>query len=346
MYGTRDTYVSIFEKYAYNQGLKRAISSTASIERHVRSKVVQESEKERDIEVTENEEDIDYDIYEDAPYVHCYAPFKPQNPIRVNRGYTGRSDLGWERKKAKVTQSDLAVRYITEETDGKRSWFVSSSKVPFVYIWYVKDGWFLLRQIMDIFIRPNMSRKQALQDYLRKCNIEYEDKRDGCSIISLTANPFTSIWKELENSGVTTPWCICCSKVKPKNGLRRCRTIHLINLQAARMLMMRTDAPCRNVFPLLEAIITLTRNNARKRALTEADKQRVLMAQLCLCAECHEPILESGGYDVHHKFRVCDGGTNADINLVALHPSCHRKYTERERNRPFTPFSYTTIEKL
>jgi len=330
MQGNRQ--MSLFEKYAY-----RGSSRFTSVEQPVHD---QEVEEHVEADTESEKEDINYDIMEDTPYIHRYIPSESLSPLRITRGYTGRLELGWKRK-VDIKQSGLMVRYISEETDGTKCWIISTTMIPFVYIWYAKDGWFLLRQVMDVFLKPNMCRKR----YLRKCRIGHKDQRDGCSIISLTTSPFTSIWIELENAGVTTPWCICCDKV-PHSTNRRCRTIHLINLQATRMFVMRMDAPCRSVFPLLEAIITLTRDNSRKRALTDADKQRVLMAQRCLCAECYEPILDSEGYDVHHKFRISDGGTNADINLVALHPSCHRRYTEKERNRPFTRFRYTPINQL
>ena len=330
--------ISIFQKYAY-RSYKRSIDTTISPERDVRRRIDVEVSKEENVVNIESEEDIDYDDEEDTPYIHNPIFSDPYIPIKINRGYTGRSDFGWERK-AYVKQSDLIVRYIAEETDGKKCWIVSKTRIPFVYLWYAKDGWFLLRQVMDVFSRPSIYKRSYYQEHLRKCNIGIEDRIDGCSVISVTVSPFTKMWKELINAGVTTPWCICCETV----GCRRCRTIHLINLQAARMFAMKMDAPCKKVFPLLEAIVTLTRDNGRKRALTESDKQRVLMSQMCICAECDLPILDSEGYDVHHKFRVCDGGSNADINLVALHPTCHRKYTERERNRPFTPFNFDSAD--
>ena len=67
-----------------------------------------------------------------------------------------------------------------------------------------------------------------------------------------------------------------------------------------------------------------------------ADRQGLLMergtrqlpaklwkAQGGVCPVCQEPILEGGGWDVHHVTPKAQGGTNARTNFALLHDSCH-----------------------
>ncbi len=240
---------------------------------------------------------------------------------------------GWKRS-FDVQNSNLMLRYITEETDGKTCWTVTESKTPFVYIWYSKDGWFLLRQLFDVFLRPNTNRTLYYRRLMMKTRIFKRDELFGCQITRVASNSQGSLWKQLESAGVNTPWCICCDKIHPTG--RNCKNIDLINLQSARKFVISQDAPCKNVLPLLETIVTLTRSNKRKRALTEADKQKIVMAQHCLCGECGKHLDHMEGYEVHHIFKLSEGGSNSCVNLLALCPSCHRVFSEKERNRPFT----------
>jgi len=243
-------------------------------------------------------------------------------------------EWGWERT-FDVQQSDLMVRYITEETDGEKCWLVSDTRVPFVYIWFLKDGWFLLRQMLDTFLHPKMNRPLYYKKLLFKTRACPSDVMFGGRTTRVYSNNSMSLWRQLEACGVTSPWCVCCDKVEDTK--KRCRHIDLVNLQTARKIVMTLDAPCKKVFPLLEAILTLTKSNKRRRALTPTDKQKVVLAQRCICGECGKLLDHMEGFEVHHIFKLSEGGSNSCVNLLAVCPSCHRIFSEKERTRPFTP---------
>jgi RNA-directed DNA polymerase len=50
---------------------------------------------------------------------------------------------------------------------------------------------------------------------------------------------------------------------------------------------------------------------------------KLWQAQGGVCPVCQEPILASGGWDIHHVTPKAQGGTDARSNLVLLHHSCH-----------------------
>lgn len=241
---------------------------------------------------------------------------------------------GWKRS-FDVQCSNLMIRYIAEETDGDRCWITSNKSVPFVYIWYSKDGWFLLRQLFDVFLHPGMDKILYYKKLLLKARVSPEDELFGCMITRVTSNKNMSLWQQLESAGVNNPWCVCCNQ--HTNSENRCKYIDLINLQSTRKFVITQDAPCKKVLPLLETIVTLTKSNNRKRALTESDKQKILMAQRCMCGECGKHLNHIEGYEVHHIFKLSEGGSNSCVNLLAVCPTCHKILSERERNRPFTP---------
>ena len=250
-------------------------------------------------------------------------------------------EWGWK-KSFDVISSELLVRYITEETDGEKCWMLSDTNVPFVYIWYSKDGWFLLRQILDIFTPNFLKTGDYYKRLLMRTRISPSDELFGCCISRVKTNKAGSLWKQLEQCGVSNfQWCVCC-KHKSLLESGRCNNIDLINLQSTRKFIISEDYPCKKVLPLLDAIVTLTKSNKRRRALTDSDKQKVVMAQKCKCGKCDKYLDYSEGYEVHHMFKLSEGGSNRSVNLLALCPSCHRVFSELERNRPFTPFSNTT----
>lgn len=43
------------------------------------------------------------------------------------------------------------------------------------------------------------------------------------------------------------------------------------------------------------------------------------------CPRCGQPITLETRWNIHHKVRRCDGGSNAYPNLILLHPNCHRQ---------------------
>lgn len=243
----------------------------------------------------------------------------------------------WKRTAAEVEKTELMIRYIQEETDGDQVWLMSDTLDPFLYIYYMKEGYFLLRQIADAFIeddRPDRIKRQLLYRKMRKVN-----RHDGCMTKMLSTKFDTELYTQIRESGVTRPLCMCCGIDGRDTGKpQRCNRIDIINVQGARMITLESDAPCSRVLPLLETIIQITSVNKKKRALTSADKQTVLMAQRCKCYACDEVLDWMEGYEVHHKFRVCEGGSNRSVNLYALCPSCHRKCSQDERIRPFTRF--------
>lgn len=52
---------------------------------------------------------------------------------------------------------------------------------------------------------------------------------------------------------------------------------------------------------------------------------RIWMNQRGQCPSCSLPITKETGWDIHHKTRKVDGGTDSTSNLVMLHINCHRQ---------------------
>jgi len=249
--------------------------------------------------------------------------------------------FGWKWKNLSnaeaVTHTELMIRYIQEETDGERVWMLNDTFDPFVYIYYMKEGYFLLRQIADAFIgsdRPDLFKRKLLYRKMRRAN-----RHDGCNVRTLSARLDSELYGQIRDSGVSRPLCMCCGiDGSDGGGPQRCHGIDVVNMQGARMITLENDVPCSRVLRLLETIVQVTCVNKKKRALTNADKQAVVISQECKCYACDKRLDWMEGYEVHHKFRVSEGGSNRSINLYALCPSCHSIYTQEERIRPFTRF--------
>jgi len=71
-------------------------------------------------------------------------------------------------------------------------------------------------------------------------------------------------------------------------------------------------------------------NNAKtnKRAVSTMRKKYVASGQDWKCGHCHKQLDHT--YEIDHKLRLDEGGTNDVNNLIALCPSCHRKKTAYE----------------
>jgi RNA-directed DNA polymerase len=51
-----------------------------------------------------------------------------------------------------------------------------------------------------------------------------------------------------------------------------------------------------------------------------------------MCPDCNLPITQEAGWDIHHKIRKTDGGSDNASNLIMIHINCHRK-THSQDNR-------------
>lgn len=51
------------------------------------------------------------------------------------------------------------------------------------------------------------------------------------------------------------------------------------------------------------------------------------------CPMCKQLITKQTRWNLHHRVRLCDGGTNQLTNLLLLHPACHRQHHARQRER-------------
>ena len=71
-----------------------------------------------------------------------------------------------------------------------------------------------------------------------------------------------------------------------------------------------------------------SRGGNNKRSVSETKKKYVAAAQNWSCAHCNTQL--PGWFEVDHKIRLDQGGTNHISNLVALCPNCHRKKTAEE----------------
>lgn len=64
---------------------------------------------------------------------------------------------------------------------------------------------------------------------------------------------------------------------------------------------------------------------AKRKKFSPKVRREVLAAQEGLCAACEERIF--GRYDIDHILEHDLGGSDEPLNLVALHPECHRPKT-------------------
>ena len=65
-----------------------------------------------------------------------------------------------------------------------------------------------------------------------------------------------------------------------------------------------------------------------KRAVSTMRKKYVASSQDWKCGHCHKQLDHT--YEIDHKLRLDEGGTNDVNNLIALCPSCHRHKTADE----------------
>jgi hypothetical protein len=65
-----------------------------------------------------------------------------------------------------------------------------------------------------------------------------------------------------------------------------------------------------------------------KRAVSTMRKKYVASNQDWKCGHCHKQLDHT--YEIDHKLRLDEGGTNDVNNLIALCPSCHRYKTAEE----------------
>jgi hypothetical protein len=65
-----------------------------------------------------------------------------------------------------------------------------------------------------------------------------------------------------------------------------------------------------------------------KRAVSTMRKKYVASNQDWKCGHCHKQLDHT--YEIDHKLRLDEGGTNDVNNLIALCPSCHRHKTANE----------------
>ena len=65
-----------------------------------------------------------------------------------------------------------------------------------------------------------------------------------------------------------------------------------------------------------------------KRAVSTMRKKYVASNQDWKCGHCHKQLDHT--YEIDHKLRLDEGGTNDVNNLIALCPSCHRHKTAQE----------------
>jgi hypothetical protein len=70
------------------------------------------------------------------------------------------------------------------------------------------------------------------------------------------------------------------------------------------------------------------RGGTNKRAVSTMRKKYVASNQDWKCGHCHKQLDHT--YEIDHKLRLDEGGTNDVNNLIALCPSCHRYKTAEE----------------
>ena len=70
------------------------------------------------------------------------------------------------------------------------------------------------------------------------------------------------------------------------------------------------------------------KGNNHKRAVSGMRKKYVASNQDWKCGHCHKQLDHT--YEIDHKLRLDEGGTNDVNNLIALCPSCHRYKTAEE----------------
>jgi hypothetical protein len=81
-------------------------------------------------------------------------------------------------------------------------------------------------------------------------------------------------------------------------------------------------------FCLDPRVITGKSGPTNKRAVSTMRKKYVASNQDWKCGHCHKQLDHT--YEIDHKLRLDEGGTNDVNNLIALCPSCHRYKTAEE----------------
>jgi len=75
-------------------------------------------------------------------------------------------------------------------------------------------------------------------------------------------------------------------------------------------------------------VLTGKSSPTTKRAVSTMRKKYVASNQDWKCGHCHKQLDHT--YEIDHKLRLDEGGTNDVNNLIALCPSCHRHKTADE----------------
>ena len=80
--------------------------------------------------------------------------------------------------------------------------------------------------------------------------------------------------------------------------------------------------------PQFKRMMNSGSNNNHKRSVSETKKKYIASQQDWTCNECNEQL--TAWFEVDHKIRLDQGGTNNVDNLVALCRNCHGKKTAFE----------------
>ena len=80
--------------------------------------------------------------------------------------------------------------------------------------------------------------------------------------------------------------------------------------------------------PRAEQVIQTSGSESTARSVSGTKKKYVAASQQWKCGECHSQL--DAWFEVDHKARLADGGSNHISNLIALCRNCHGKKTTME----------------
>jgi hypothetical protein len=190
-----------------------------------------------------------------------------------------------------------------------------SDDEPLVYVYHRKEGWFLLRQIIQLFF-PEINFEQQMKFKLwtaRHISTSqyYRTSLRDCFLRKIRDYKIKTILKDAN---------IASSE-------------YIINVESTHKLLSVLD-PQVNASTFLtfnSILLEIHRKGGRKRAITAKERMQIAAGQDWRCYMCKELFGKNLNFEIDHIHQFSKGGSNRRLNLQALCSNCHREKTEREK---------------
>lgn len=196
---------------------------------------------------------------------------------------------------------------------------------PLIYIDMDNEGWFSLRQLVELFFPNRTEENMQLLLWAAKY------LKSGVYYNTVLRN---SVYKQLFNFKIT---CMLDSLVIKVNWI--------VDIQTAKNMLHILDpkVSAKKLMSFNNILTEMLRKGGRKRAVTNKERMKIAASQGWKCNICEVPFGHELNFEVDHILRWSDGGSNRSINLQALCPNCHAKKTSRDTNQVFEDFRCLSI---